>query len=490
MCASTEQNVSTEADPQGEPQSDVAVNATTEKQRHPSNENRGNQRSLVIHRPAPGFPVNITDYELPKPFQKMKETAEAMRSRCRKADNKTKPYPVDLVDFGIIEALNNYRPKSRGEQQRGECRLPPPTECDVETFSIVVMGYCLDRRSKLKWEIWQMLEGHYGDLVEEVILIWNNNIPLDTGSLEKGDGNYEAGREIVAFDRDRTYGDKFKVWYPLLDLFANDLFNRYHPELAPRSKAVLFFDDDGPYPVPDALNAGFELWKRNSNAQVGDLGRNFKMGKRQNRERWKLVGRDVLNDRELQSHCRSSGDILEYNFAVFPPFFAHMVLPSGSFLHKDFLCWLWHPVLEEIRKFVRDHPVHPDDVAVSAIITQLTHRSPVTYPLRINIPEANRSDHRRRRLLWQEDDQWSDKRSLAVNSVVSYLGSVGTGSAIGWCSHNPYYNNRTQTCSLKMPTSVEMISWMKPGGYMANICPKPPRIIVDKVKLMQESSGV
>lgn len=213
------------------------------------------------------------------------------------------------------------------------------------------------------------------------------------------------------------------------------------------------------------------------------------MMQRQLNERTKIVkGKNVLNDRELQSHCRGSGDYVKYNTAIFPHFLGHMVLPSGSFLHRNYLCWLWHPALDEIRRFVRDHPVHPDDIVVSTIITQLSGRSPVTYPVRINFPPKKPANATvkttRRRLLWEDISHWGDKRSMAVNSVLSYFGSVGTGSAIGWCVTTPYRDkSRTEFCIPKLPTSLEMIPWMNPGGFMADVCPKPPPIIVDKVRL-------
>jgi hypothetical protein len=425
----------------------------------------------------------------------MKQRALEMKGVCEGLPGQmsTGQYNItDLDDFGILDALNEYKPQTSDDVVRGACQMPPPTECDVETFSIIIMGYEYDRLNKLKWEIWQMLEGHYGDLMEEIILIWNNPAPLE--SWTGTDGNAEAGKKLVKMDRERTYGDKFRIWYPLLDHFPNDLFNRYHPELAPRSKAVLYFDDDGPYGNPDPINVGFELWKRNSDAQVGYKPRMFKMMKRQLQERTKIVkGKNVLNDREFQSHCRGSGDNVVYNTAIFPHFLAHMVLPSGSFLHRNYLCWLWHPALDTIRRFVRDHPVHPDDIVVSTIITQLSGRSPVTYPARINFPPKESSKNAkeeklpRRRLLWEDISQWGDKRSMAVNSVLSYFGSVGTGSAIGWCVHTPYRDkNRAEYCNPKLPTSLEMIPWMNPGEYMADVCPQPPKVVVDKIRMMYQ----
>jgi len=64
-----------------------------------------------------------------------------------------------------------------------------------------------------------------------------------------------------------------------------------------------------------------------------------------------------------------------------------MVLPSGSLLHVNYLCFLWHPALEPIRRFVRRHPVHPDDVTVSTVVSHLAGRAPRTYSRRLNPPQ-------------------------------------------------------------------------------------------------------
>ena len=61
-----------------------------------------------------------------------------------------------------------------------------------------------------------------------------------------------------------------------------------------------------------------------------------------------------------------------------------MVLPSGSMLHSNYLCFLWHPALEEIRNFVLQHPVHPDDVTVSTVVSHLAGKAPRVYSRRLN----------------------------------------------------------------------------------------------------------
>jgi hypothetical protein len=55
-----------------------------------------------------------------------------------------------------------------------------------------------------------MLEGYYGDLVEEIILVWNNPDLLDSTDGEKD----EPGRNLVMFDCDYSCDDMCRIWYP------------------------------------------------------------------------------------------------------------------------------------------------------------------------------------------------------------------------------------------------------------------------------------
>ena len=78
-----------------------------------------------------------------------------------------------------------------------------------------------------------MLEGHYGDLVEEIILVWNNPDLLDSTN----GGKAEPGRNLVTFDCDYPCNDKCRIWYPWQDGFQNSLFNHYQSILFPNQKS-------------------------------------------------------------------------------------------------------------------------------------------------------------------------------------------------------------------------------------------------------------
>jgi hypothetical protein len=217
--------------------------------------------------------------------------------------------------------------------------------------------------------------------------------------------------------------------------------NAYHPALRAKSEALLYIDAHGPYPTPDAVQSGFELWKRNSNAQVGDSIESF-------RKVFKLpqyagsddagIDRQQKND-EFISYCRDCGDALIHDSpsTTFPSIGSSYVLFSGSLLHRSYLCFLWHPALEEVRQFVRDHPTHRADLAVSTIVTQLSGRSPIAVHLRsdnndggesmMEVREFQSETSSTERFLWHRKE-WDDRTSMALDSLVSYFGSLPSGN--------------------------------------------------------------
>jgi hypothetical protein len=238
--------------------------------------------------------------------------------------------------------------------------------------------YRIERLQKLTGNIREIASGNkYPGLIEEIILVWNG--PYELSNITET----EDGLELVEMHNDPN--NPVRIWYPFQHGLPNNLWNRYHPYIQPKSEAILYFDDDGPFFSPRAVMAGFELWKRHSDTQIGTLARENHLDQRQMKEKQlKITLSDKVRlGREFISTCRNQGDWIEYDYHDFPFFGAQMVLPSGSFLHRNYLCYLWHPALDIIRHFIRNHPVRPDDITVSSIITQLSGNAPRVYPSRV-----------------------------------------------------------------------------------------------------------
>jgi hypothetical protein len=191
---------------------------------------------------------------------------------------------------------------------------------------------------------------------------------------------------------------------------------------------------------------------------------------------------------------------VEYNYFVFPNFKAHMSLPSGSILHRNYLCFVWHPAFEEMRQFILDHPTHPDDMTISTLVSHLVGKPLRTFPRNIAQPkeDANRrrlgdsfqkglagednntdmvhEDMPRRRLLWQQKD-WGNMREEAIDSIVGYFGSINPGS-VGWCAGTEHQiegkgrgNMRYDCISAKNPPpQLKLIPWMNEGGLGYSEC--------------------
>ena len=293
--------------------------------------------------------------------------------------------------------------------------------------------------------------------VNEVVLVWNNPQKLESVPI--------VGPRILK-RHNNSRENRFRVYFPMdHGLEPGDLMNRYHPSILPKSRAILYFDDDGPFHPgknhPNKFPSGFELWKRNSDAQVGCMARSFvSKSSRQQSLRHKVTAQS--NEREWISHCRRSHDSLEYDPRVFSNFAAQMVLPSGSFLHSNYLCWLWHPALSRLRAFVRAHPVHPDDIVVSAVVSQWSGRGPATFTRRLR-------PGRRRRLLWKDVADWTEARSAAVDSITNYFGSFTWGS-IGWCYKTRFFNETVGDCVPEFAAQGQS-PWLNKGGYRNDICP-------------------
>jgi hypothetical protein len=145
-------------------------------------------------------------------------------------------------------------------------------------------------------------------------------------------------------------------------------------------------------------------------------------------------------------------------------------------IHRNYMCFIWHPALANLRKFVLDHIVHPDDMTVSTIVSHVSGRAPMPYSRRV--PE---SDHGRRldemvngtspEGMWRTKD-WGKLRSIALNSVISYFGAINSGS-YGWCYKTDYHKKgkgRRHVCEPEMARDG-MLPWMTKGGYGNDICP-------------------
>jgi len=381
---------------------------------------------------------------------------------------------IDLPPFGIVSDLESYFPDSPEDLTNWKCEVPPPTECDVNRFSSIFLGYNPDRLLGVKRQLRRMLsQSPYKDMVEEFILVWNNPKPLNE-SGKVGEELYKWSLSNVnPFDVSEP--NRFRLFLPIERGFSSSLMNRYHPMIKPKSKALLYYDDDGPFYEYKAIQSNFELWKRNSNTQTGAMARAFTLSQRQQREKQDILGGiDKLDDREFVSHCRENGDEISYDYRFFENFHANMVLPSGSMIHRNYLCFIWHPALKNFRKFVFDHIVHPDDMGVSAIVSHVSGRAPKPYSRRVPAPET-----KRRRLaevnttspegMWRTKD-WGKLRSIALNSVMSYFGGINSGS-FGWCYNTEYHTKQgnRHICNPEMARDGTL-PWMIEGGFEHDVC--------------------
>jgi len=467
-------------------------------------------------------------------FRKIMERSASITQHCHDLPehHKGEPTPKDfdtgvppLPESGVHKAMKSWL---EGTQERGDypiCYIPPSKSCDVDTFSVILMSHTVEDDVRLR----TMRQGINAIAnfkgTEEIILVWN----ADRKILEESEK--KNAQVLVKWNKDESH--PLRIFYSLENGLHNNLLNRYHPSVNPKSEAIVYFDDDGPFFNKDAMAAGFGLWRFNSDVQIGSMARNIRMpSKRMNdlqTETSKLTSKLYQED-AWQTHVHpyqhdeveekmkenglsptddpgfpkftpicneQSGDVVEYNYFVFPHYKAHMSLPSGSLLHRNYLCFMWHPAFAELRQFILDHPTHPDDMTISTLVSHLSGKPLRTFPKNIKKPpkpepvaEPAKEESRRRlaststqdlpqnqgrrRLLWQQKD-WGNMREEAIQSIVRYFGSINSGS-VGWCAGTEYEveakgkGNMVFNCNPENP-HMELIPWLNAGGLGYDECP-------------------
>jgi len=374
--------------------------------------------------------------QIPAGFDSILERAKQHTDQCQSLEKHFSgfdtrsilPFHNDTVAslpaFGIVDDIQNYfespPPADATTAKWPVCELPPKTECHEKQLSVIFMAYNPDRLGVTLKEIKKLLDPDaFQNLVHEVILVWNGERHIDESA---------TGKELLEYASSPNNNNPVRIVYPLQMGFPNDLMNRYHPEVVqPKTKALLYYDDDGPFYSFKAIEGGFELWKRHSHAQIGAMARQLNYSDRQERQRRSLLGPETTNgvpfakksapgDDQFVSHCTNVDDQVDYDFHFFANYDANMVLPSGSMLHSNYLCFLWHPVLAPVRQFVLDHPVHPDDMTVSMVVSQLAGVAPRVYSRRLN-PQQ------------QEDDRAKEVKKRRLLSAEQWQNDLGNGGA-------------------------------------------------------------
>jgi hypothetical protein len=307
-----------------------------EEQRKQSSEHEPPD-AIVIDKDEDKKPATRDDdplgYRLPEGFQTLLYRSKMFYISCENIESRPSEFTelnaVDLPPFGVVKDIESYQPKSDDEAREWKCELPPATECDIDRFSTIFLGFSPDRLSGVKQQVRQMLSNpNFKDMVEEFIFVWNNPKPLNESGT--------AGQVLVEWSmRDKNpfneeESNRFRIFYPIELGFPSSLMNRYHPLIKPKSRALLYYDDDGPFYQHRAIRGNFELWKRNSDVQTGAMARAFTLSKRQQSEKDDLLGGpDELHDRKFVSHCRHKGDEISYDYRFFENFHANMV-SNGS----------------------------------------------------------------------------------------------------------------------------------------------------------------
>lgn len=381
------------------------------------------------------------------------------------------------------------------------CYLPPPKSCDVNTYTLVIMSHTTQRLEAFMDPLANMVDSWPG--LTEIIIVWNS--PRSTLMSASNGKERHYATKLLSWDADPTH--PLRIFFSLEEGLTNNLLNRYHPKIRPKNMAVMYFDDDGPFFSKEAMvDGGLEMWRRNSNVQVGAFPRNIRflsqrmkdLGKKGLQESIDIVANNGHSDSSatypsFTPFCRNfTGDHVEYNYFSFPDFNAHILLPSGSILHRNYLCFIWHPAFDELRNWVVHHKTMPDDMTVSTLVSHLVGRAPRSFPREISDINVGRRltdydvvsandfsmpNQSHRRLLWKKKG-WADMRQEAINCIIGYFGSVHPGT-VGWCAGTKYsqdHHKHHVECKPEKP-SLSMLPWLNKGGVGYDHCPPNDRVV-------------
>ena len=370
-----------------------------------------------------------------------------------------------LPEAGVSNAIRNWMNAARSDTSKSSehvCNMPPSRSCHTDTFTIITMAHNTDRFEKLAIAFRKVFPRFIGIGLTEIIFVWNApRSDLEGAARTSSQNATKISIKIsrAASNMPQWHSDPknhFRIFFSLEEGLTNNVLNRYHPSIRPKNEACLYFDDDGPFYTTDdkLLRSGIELWKRNSDIQVGIYGRYLTFSSERINNRRRTTPKKGIDDNKLENNnfiplCLSAEqEKLTYNVDRVVEFGASIILPTGSIIHRNYLCLIWHPAFEELRQFVLNHTTAPDDMMVSILIAQFSRRGAKVYPTKkfvskakakLNEDKINQSvsanntsnspppNASHRRLLW-ERPHWFEYRADAINSILGYFGTLHPGS--------------------------------------------------------------
>lgn len=319
-------------------------------------------------------------------FSQLMKRVMANQDQCGLQDHLMEKTSSNLTStpmnkMTLKAALNAVNEQNR-EGKHETCYLPPNQICADEYTTIISYHYSNSSHRTLFVNLISLLAR---DSIKPstIVLIYH-------GTLDDLKNDNDYGRRVWNWDKEGAI--------KLINGTNSDhgILHQFHPTLLNYVETEIILYLDGSMPLTkgnvdkgiggvDSLEAGFELIQQNSRSLVG--AHVYEYGGKQN----------IANFRESLKDSR--GDFIpacQSNHSISGSMQDSIVHYSGMFLHKNYICFIWHDIFETLRdtvnminrRYQKDVKGFKSEAQselislfISSMVPQLSGNIPALYPL-------------------------------------------------------------------------------------------------------------
>ena len=284
--------------------------------------------------------------------------SDALQGKSKTSDGANSGNRPRLGRFGFTKALNNHLhlPTVSADKQpkQQECTAAPTTACHVSKFTMLVTF----QGENLRTLFLNLLSWVTYPEVSQILVL----LPPSFNASMHEDAKY--GDRLLTWHADATHLVKLEF------TSSSWMFNSRVQE-----EAVVWMNGNIPNKANyRGLEAGLELWKRHANSVVASQG--YKIKKDQSTALPTSNPADATlslpfcKHETTESVVRSKAGIQIADLHYF-------------IVHRNYLCFLSHPVLQNLHRFTSSVKPSEERLAISMLLTHLSGQPPRLFPANI-----------------------------------------------------------------------------------------------------------